>query len=183
MSTWATFLGERRMKNVSQKVTIGEIRVESLVETANEDRTRLEIIRGVNRGPPPGPPPSRNNNYNSGRGLHGRNVGYSSKEIFLVSISRPRKTSPKEGPTNHSNEDYEGTYHPLTTPWSSRCQRPILADFLEDGLVIVKFGSVSRNIRGFINLETTVGTGSTKKAVKIRFTMVNAPTSYNVIYG
>ncbi|RDX91486.1 hypothetical protein CR513_26526, partial [Mucuna pruriens] len=38
-------------------------------------------------------------------------------------------------------------------------------------------------IRGVINLETTVGTSSKTKVEKIRFTVINAPTSYNVILG
>ncbi|RDX64523.1 hypothetical protein CR513_56914, partial [Mucuna pruriens] len=47
----------------------------------------------------------------------------------------------------------------------------------------VDFTGEEVQIRGIINLEVILGTESTRKVVKITFTMVNSPTSYNVILG
>ncbi|RDX69607.1 hypothetical protein CR513_51254, partial [Mucuna pruriens] len=48
---------------------------------------------------------------------------------------------------------------------------------------LIRFTSERAEIRGVINLQTTIGTGSAVRAERIKFTMVNAPTSYNVILG
>ncbi|RDX77843.1 hypothetical protein CR513_41962, partial [Mucuna pruriens] len=49
--------------------------------------------------------------------------------------------------------------------------------------MLIGFVGEQVEIQGVINLETTVGTGSTVKVEKIRFMMVNASKSYNVILG
>ncbi|RDY03156.1 hypothetical protein CR513_13304, partial [Mucuna pruriens] len=48
---------------------------------------------------------------------------------------------------------------------------------------LIGFTREQVEIQGVINLETILGTGSARKTVKMRFTMVNDLTSYNVILG
>ncbi|RDX87971.1 hypothetical protein CR513_30495, partial [Mucuna pruriens] len=63
----------------------------------------------------------------------------------------------------------------------------VLVGFPKVGFFIIEFGGVSMNVnksRFKASLTWTIlGTRSMRKAVKMRFTVVNATTSYNVIFG
>ncbi|RDX66821.1 hypothetical protein CR513_54374, partial [Mucuna pruriens] len=129
-------------------------------------------------------------------GVHGRNVSLGLK---------------KEGPNRRqdslitfTDKDYEGTLPHSDYPMVISViitnyrveqfgQCVVLANFKNVGLLessleecpgtLIDFAGEQVKIRGVINLETILGTGSTRKAVKLRFMMVNSPTSYNVIFG
>ncbi|RDY10107.1 hypothetical protein CR513_05438, partial [Mucuna pruriens] len=174
MATWVTLLGERRMKSELRKITVEEIRFERLDKTAIKHKIGLEIEGRVTRGLQAKPSPlgsSWNDSYNCERALWSKCWRW--HERGTPGRYLPSKKDQPKGWTCKSCS-------PMRT------MRRI--GFSESNLkvcqgTLIGFVSEQVEIRGVINLETMVGTSSTEKATNIRFIVVNAPTSYNVILG
>ncbi|RDX92620.1 hypothetical protein CR513_25220, partial [Mucuna pruriens] len=165
----------KRMEN--EKRTTGELPERDKSRTPRRDRDReqnrsehRQKSQSRSRGQTPPPPPSRNNSNNSWRAVHGRNVGLSPKMVLSVGVGHSGKTN-QEG--SSANVLFLSAFKKL--------------GFLESNLdclgTLIDFVGEQVEIRAVINLETISGTGSARKAVKMRFTMVNSPTSFNVILG
>ncbi|RDX93886.1 hypothetical protein CR513_23788, partial [Mucuna pruriens] len=113
----------------------------------------------------------------------------------------------QDPPITFTNEDYEGRILHLDDPtvisviiadyrvewvlvdqgssanvlfWLAFKKLGFSESSLEDCLgTLIGFAGEQVEIRGMISLETILGTGSTWKAIKMTFTVVNSPTSYN----
>ncbi|RDX89756.1 hypothetical protein CR513_28484, partial [Mucuna pruriens] len=167
-----------KMKSTLWESSLGRIGAELREETVTKSRIDLLAITRIQR---PNPPLGNNNN-NSWRRFHDKNVDISPK--------KERLGIRQDLPVTFTNEDYEGRSHgnlDNNSQLPSRTgigrprqlgQRAVLASFRKLRFFKIKFGRLSRN---FDRLRGRARTGSTRKAVKMTFTMVNSLTSYNVI--
>ncbi|RDY12138.1 hypothetical protein CR513_03110, partial [Mucuna pruriens] len=130
-------------------------------------------------------PPSRNNSNNSWRGIHGRNVDLGLKKVLSIGVGHSGKTCRRQDlPITFTNKDYEGIILHTNDSMLAFKTLGFSKSSLEECLgMLIGFIGEQVEIRGVINLETILGTSSTRKVVKMRFMVVNSPTSYNVILG
>ncbi|RDX83294.1 hypothetical protein CR513_35806, partial [Mucuna pruriens] len=88
------YLGHFVKRKESEKRTTGD-------ETTIVNKIDQEAVSRVSRDPKAELPPSRNNNNNSWRGIHGRNVGHNLKEVLSIDVDHSRKTSQKARSVYH----------------------------------------------------------------------------------
>ncbi|RDY09807.1 hypothetical protein CR513_05777, partial [Mucuna pruriens] len=180
-----------RLRSEPLESSLRGTRAELLGKTVMVSRINPEVFGRISRDPKAEPP---NQGTIARGGVHGKNVS--------LGLEKERPSMRQDPPITFNNEDYEGTIPHSDDPmiisiiianyWVER----VLVDqgtfkklgFSESSLeecpgTLIDFASKQVEIRGVTNLETILGTGSTRKAIKMRFTMVNSPTLYNVIFG
>ncbi|RDY12139.1 hypothetical protein CR513_03111, partial [Mucuna pruriens] len=104
--------------------------------------------------------------------IHGRNVDLGPKEVLPVGVGHVERVLMNQG--SSASVLFWLAFKKLGFSKSSleECPRTLIG-----------FAGEQVEIRCMINLDTILGTSSTMKAEKVRFIVVNSPTSYNVILG